>query len=248
MTYLAFHLLFLLPPIVALVLVFGWPSAPEDELQPQWAIPLVSIVALAYTTPWDNYLVAQDIWWYGADRVLATIGYVPVEEYAFFLLQPFLTGLFTYQYLERWAPSPRPPSRRAAWTGASAFAVLAAAAAFILLTERSSSRYLALILAWAAPLLAAMWLYDGEALWASRSTLLTATAIPTLYLWIADATAIRQDIWTISAEYTTGLEAFALPLEEAMFFLFTNLLVVQGILLLVYGSHESPTPSRSPVA
>jgi len=34
-------------------------------------------------------------------RVVGTIGYVPVEEYLFFLLQPILTGLWLYWLLPR---------------------------------------------------------------------------------------------------------------------------------------------------
>jgi lycopene cyclase domain-containing protein len=65
-----------------------------------WRIDLVLLVGLAviavvYTTPWDNYLVATGVWYYDPRLVLnLTIGYVPVEEYAFFILQAFLTGLF----------------------------------------------------------------------------------------------------------------------------------------------------------
>ena len=55
---------------------------------------VVLLLAFAYTTPWDNYLVFREVWGYPPGRVLATIGYVPVEEYAFFLLQPIMTGLF----------------------------------------------------------------------------------------------------------------------------------------------------------
>ena len=63
-------------------------------------VQLVMLVALAtiavvYTTPWDNYLVATGVWYYDPRLVLnLTIGYVPIEEYAFFILQAFLTGLF----------------------------------------------------------------------------------------------------------------------------------------------------------
>jgi lycopene cyclase domain-containing protein len=96
-----------------------------------------------------------------------------------------------------------------------------------------------LVLAWASPLLAGMWLYDGQTLWAHRRTLFIAVGIPTLYLWVGDAVAIASGIWTISPTFTLGLSPLGLPVEEATFFLMTNLLVVKGILLLVYGSHEA---------
>jgi lycopene cyclase domain-containing protein len=99
--------------------------------------------------------------------------------------------------------------------------------------------YMGLILAWASPLLAGMWLYDGRTLWAHRRSLALGVGGPTLYLWIGDATAIASGIWTISEQFTMGLSPFGLPAEEATFFLMTNLLVVKGILLLLYGSHEA---------
>ena len=245
MTYLTFLLLVLIPPIALMLSVHRRPQLESEDLRVDLAIPLVSLIALFYTTPWDNYLVARNVWWYGPDRVLGTIGYVPVEEYLFFLLQPLLTGLFLYQYLGRFATSPKPSSPIASWMGTAIFGGMSALGAVLLLDGRPGTLYLALILTWAPPLLAGMWLYDGETLWALRVPLLVTTALPTLYLWIADAIAIRNQIWTISPEYTLGVSPFGLPIEEATFFLLTNLLVVHGVLLLLYGSHETVTPAQS---
>lgn len=241
MSYLTFHLIFLVPPIVLMLFVHRRPRQFDDDMRGDVAIPLICIVALTYTTPWDNYLVAREVWWYGPGRVLGTIGYVPIEEYLFFVLQPLLTGLFLYQYLDRFADTPKPSSAQAAWVGTGIFSVLTGLGAIFLMDGRPGTLYLGLILTWAPPILAGMWLYDGETLWALRSTLLGATALPTLYLWGADAIAIRSQIWTIASKYMVGIAAFGLPLEEATFFLLTNLLVVQGVLLLLYGSHEAVT-------
>lgn len=86
MSYLQFHLLFVLPPILLLALGREKPFARLGR----WAglgVPVMSLVALAYTTPWDNYLIRQGVWVYGEGRVLGTVGYVPLEEYLFFVLQ-----------------------------------------------------------------------------------------------------------------------------------------------------------------
>lgn len=245
MTYLTFHLVFLVPPIVLMGLFHRRPQHLGDDIRVTLAIPVVCLLALSYTTPWDNYLVAQEIWWYGPDRVVGTIGHVPLEEYLFFVLQPLLTGLFLYQYLGRSAVSPKPSSSRAAWGGTAVFGTLTGIGILLLLSGGYQGRYMALILAWAPPILAGMWLYDGETLWALRSTVTITTALPTLYLWAADAVAIWAGIWTISPDYTIGVSAFGLPLEEATFFLFTNLLVVQGVLLLLYGSHNAVISGES---
>ena len=49
---------------------------------------------------------------------------------------------------------------------------------------------------------------------------------------ICDRLAIGLGIWEISPQYTTGWHLFGLPIEEAVFFLITNLMVVQGLALV----------------
>lgn len=247
MSYLSFHLLFILPPIVLMGATLPRSMDEMGGWRARWALPLISMIALVYTTPWDNYLVAKEVWWYGPNRVLETVGFVPIEEYMFFVLQPVLTGLFLFQYLARRDPSPQSSTSGSAWIGFSLFAVLSILGLGLTVHEWTHGLYLGLVLAWASPLLAGMWLYDGQTLWAYRSTLLFTVGIPTVYLWIADATAIASNIWTISSTFTVGISPLGLPLEEATFFLVTNLLVVKGILLLLYGSHETvrTTPTLS---
>jgi lycopene cyclase domain-containing protein len=246
MSYLTFHLLFILPPIVVMGATLPRPLGEIAGWRARLALPLIAAIAFCYTTPWDNYLVAREVWWYGPERVLATIGFVPVEEYLFFLLQPVLTGLYFFQYLGRSTAGPRPSGPASAWGGFGTFVLLTAAGAGLLLWSDPRGLYMGLVLSWACPLLAGMWLYDGETLWAHRYTLLQTVGVPTLYLWVADATAISTGIWTISSEATLNLEVIGLPIEEATFFLLTNLLVVKGILLLLYGAHDALHPEVIP--
>jgi lycopene cyclase domain-containing protein len=65
-----------------------------------------------------------------------------------------------------------------------------------------------------------------------------AVAVPTLYLWFADRVAIGLGVWTISETFTLGIDLFGLPMEEATFFLVTNLLVVQGLVLFEWVLHR----------
>jgi lycopene beta-cyclase len=243
MTYLQFHLVFILPPL--LLLALGAPRIRPRVGRRGW-LPLlaVALIAFVYTTPWDNYLVYRGIWWYGPDRVVGTVGYVPVEEYLFFLLQPFLTGLFTFHVLARLPgaeahglrpipglrlePEPaRPEGVR--WLGALPWFLLAGLGAWGLTT--TSGLYMGLILAWAAPVVGAMWLYMGPRLWRMVHVMGLAVGVPTLWLWGADIVAMRAGIWEISRDYTLGPRPLGLPLEEATFFLITNVLVVVGVLL-----------------
>jgi lycopene beta-cyclase len=251
MTYLQFHLVFIVP--VLLVLLYSVRSA-VSVLGPRarWTLPLICLIAVAYTTPWDNYLVYRGVWGYGADRVLGTIGYVPVEEYAFFILQPLLVGAWAYRLLMaasrgRAMRSAAPAgdahpggvvalngkaARPAAtWVGSALLVLCATFGALLLGTERGL--YAGLILVWACPVLAGQWFLIGHDVIRSPRTFARMVVPPTLYLWAADRAAIGLGIWHISPRYTSGLHIVGLPIEEALFFLVTNLLVVLGILLFL---------------
>ena len=233
MTYAVFLLLFLVLPIVVLLATLPRPLAGRGGWRGRLALPLVALLALLYTTPWDNYLVYRGVWYYGPDRVLATIGYVPVEEYAFFLLQPVLTGLVLYHLLARFPQPSHGPAKR--FGGALVFGILTLEGIGLLLVGPPSGLYLGLILAWAAPVLLGMWLFAGPYVGRYRRVALLALAGPTLYLWIIDRLAIGLGIWDISNEFSFDLDPFGLPIEEAVFFLITNALVVIGTILFLFG-------------
>lgn len=238
MSYFAFHLVFTLPPILLLALVQRQPLAGIGGLRAWLGLPLIALLALVYTTPWDNYLIWRDVWHYGTDRVMGTIGYVPVEEYLFFLLQPILTGFWLYWLLSRTSePVQEEYSARVRVSGIVLWITISIAGALML--QWDPSVYLGLILVWAGPVLALQWAVGANQLWATKRTWLIGTLIPTLYLWSADRVAIAQGIWSISDVYTTGFHLLGLPIEEATFFLVTNLLVTQGLLLfLLLGNME----------
>ena len=225
MTYLQFLALFILPPLTALLV---WPPRRFDR-RVRLALLAQPVIALAYTTPWDNYLVASGIWAYGADRVVGTIGWVPVEEYLFFLLQPLLGAAWLLRWrLHEVAPIERSVARAA---GAALWLLVALGGALAL--GRESTRYFGLILAWAAPVLALQWWFTGDVVVRSPLRYLAVVAGPVLYLWLADAVAIRAGIWHISERFTIGVTPFGLPVEEMAFFLVTHLLSVHGALLFL---------------
>lgn len=91
MTYPLFLLIYLVVPILILGV---WLR--REWLQTWWlrAAAFTILIALVYTTPWDNYLVATQVWYYDPARVWNIIlGWVPLEEYLFFVLQTILAGL-----------------------------------------------------------------------------------------------------------------------------------------------------------
>jgi len=92
MTYFGFLLIFLLIPIFGLLYLLYRRRKQEKNASDSipgravWvAIGIQIALAMLYTTPWDNYLVATGVWHY--NRALVTgilLGYVPLEEYTFF--------------------------------------------------------------------------------------------------------------------------------------------------------------------
>lgn len=239
MTYLQFHLVFLVPAITLLAFAQRTPIAGIRGRQALRFLALIAGIAFLYTVPWDNYLVYRGIWGYPPGRVLATIGYVPVEEYAFFLLQPILTGLLYFALRGRsWFDAPPRPVGAwkivmvGVWTVVffAGLACLAAPDRFL---------YLGLILSWAAfPLIGMTWV-GMQAMWPERHRVIVSIAVSTVYLWVADRIAIDAGIWFIARTTRTGLEPLGLPLEEAVFFFVTNVLCAQGLAMLVGGARTS---------
>ena len=234
MTYLQFLLIFIVAPTC--VLLF---AAVRMRLPARVYVYIagLSVVAFLYATPWDNYLVKNEIWAYGIDRVVGTIAYVPIEEYMFFILQTFLAGLWTVvlYHGRQWH---RKPSPRLPWLEAFLYAILGIAGIAAFSVE--AGRYFALIAVWASPICIFQWWWAPRYL-AGRRSLLAAAILPTsLYLWAADWYAIRDGIWTITDATRSGWELAGLPVEEALFFFVTNVMVVQGLVLLLrFGESRS---------
>ena len=98
MTYLEFLCIFLVLPICVLLFV-GRPRLDRWILA---VLGFTMLAALVYTAPWDNALVRNGVWSFARRQVLGpVIGVIPVEEYAFYLLQVVLTGLVVLWLLER---------------------------------------------------------------------------------------------------------------------------------------------------
>lgn len=230
MSYAAFLLIFLVPPIAVGIWYFIQNEDNESKKTAAYSIITLVILAVSYTTPWDNYLVKTKVWWYGPDRVIGTIGYVPIEEYSFFILQTIMTGLWYFFLQNKIGLSIQTHPRRYMKNFISIFYV-ALIALGVLGFNQEESRYLSLILVWAIPVVLLQWVVGGQYLLSNLKLYFFAIFVPSVYLWIADSIAIADEIWLISPEQTLGLTIGSLPLEEAVFFLVTNWMVVQGMIL-----------------
>ncbi|MCX7607197.1 MAG: lycopene cyclase domain-containing protein, partial [Bacteroidia bacterium] len=244
MTYGEFLALFLLPPLLLLG-VWSWRT--RGKFPPSFHTrPLSTVlgflvgVAVLYTTPWDNYLVAKGIWSYPKERVWGIrLGWVPLEEYLFFVLQTLLTGLWVVNISRHENRDDSLRLRSSVSMGTRwgvAFGIgslLSTAWLFWGASTWERATYMSLILGWALPVVLGQWLLGGAVYLRHWKIVCGGVSLPTLYLWVADTLAIRQGIWHITESTALGIHLpGGLPVEEAVFFFLTNLMVVLGVLLV----------------
>jgi lycopene cyclase domain-containing protein len=240
MSYFGFLLIFLVGPILVLTMPLCGgranvvhTSIGRDSGALRWAIVIQGLLAVLYTTPWDNYLVATGVWHYRQGAVTGVLlGYVPLEEYAFFVLEAILVGVW-WNFVGRRVVTHepfRPSIRLRVWACASMVALWLASVA-ILLSQWGPGTYLVLILAWALPSVLIQIAFGADILWHHRR-LIAAVIVPLgIYLSLADAMAIAAGIWTIDPSQSTGIFLGRLPVEEAVFFLVTVILLAFGLTL-----------------
>lgn len=102
---------------------------------------------------------------------------------------------------------------------------------FWLASAGDRGTYIGLILMWACPFALLTWSLGGVFMIALpwTSTVLPII-LPTLYLWAVDEGALHRGTWSISSGTKLGTTVYgSLELEEAVFFLATNVLIVFGL-------------------
>jgi lycopene beta-cyclase len=249
MTYFGFLIWFLIIPLLVLLAITAWDFQQGKTLAGfrthravGLAIGLHILLAVVYTTPWDNYLVATNVWGYNPRLVSGLfIGWVPIEEYLFFVLETLLTGLWWWFLDRRMAP----PAEFRTSMSIRALSLVCAGlfwlgSVFILVSSWKPGTYLALILVWALPAIAPQLVFGADILWYRRK-LVALTVLPIFfYLSVADTLAIASGTWAISPAQSMGMFIGILPIEEAVFFGITVILIAFGLTLAL--SH--PTQSR----
>ena len=213
----------------------AWPAAPF--------IGGHLLLAVLYTAPGDNYLVATRIWWYDPALVSGIVlGYVPIEEYVYFVAQTLLVALWTLA-AARFAPAENRPfrSRPAIRLRSTAVAVLIwTYGVYLLASGQIAGANLGLELVWAFIPLSIQLGFGADVLWHYRRHIAWTLVPATVYLSLADAFAIGSGTWSISPDQSNGIAIVGiLPIEELIFFLLTTALVVFGMtLMLARPSHE----------
>ena len=262
MTYFAFLGWFIGIPLLLFAILSWWDHRQGRRLPVtlrSWPVAYVILahilVAVLYTTPWDNYLVATRVWWY--DPALVTgivLGWVPIEEYTFFVVQTLFTSMWLLLVAHRLhhrgetkdhqmtVPLDWADGRRIRLGSAFGFGVLWLGSVLILGIGWQPGTYLALEIIWALPPIIFQLWFGADILWYYRRIVMWGIAIPTIYLAATDAIAIGAGTWTIDPAQSTGILIGILPMEEFIFFLLTNILVVFGTTLVLADASQHRVP------
>ncbi|HCY57790.1 MAG TPA: carotenoid biosynthesis protein, partial [Opitutae bacterium] len=156
MNYFEFLMVFVgVPLVIILLIAFRKGKLTQFNIS---GILVLSLIALVYTTPWDNYLIFRGVWTYPPDAVVGKLGYVPLEEYGFMILQTWLAGVI-FALL----PFSREITALQFYPLASLPAFFLGALGCFLLMSKSGT-YAGLILVWACPPLALQWSLGLKAL------------------------------------------------------------------------------------
>lgn len=229
LTYIDVHFIYTLP-VVAVLALITWPFISRLEL---FKIGFVCTMAFVYTTPWDNYIIFHDAWMYKPKNILAVIGYVPVEEYMFFVIQTLMTSLWAL-ICTRWSPAcfnfnfNKTSYTLIRWIPILALAMTTVQGYNIAIPGKNTF-YLGCILWWSCPVIMFLWYGAGNYFVKKSTSSAIAVIVPTLYLCWVDCIALKDDVWHINEK--TSLNIFVvdeLPFEECLFFLITNLIIVLG--------------------
>ncbi|KAI8944040.1 hypothetical protein F4801DRAFT_281317 [Xylaria longipes] len=233
--YAFVHLIYTIP-LAGVLTVILKPLLTRVDLYKTLVLVLVAFFA---TLPWDSYLIRRGIWTYPPDAILGPRLFgIPAEELFFFIIQTYITTLLYIlfnkpilhsQYLtNREDSSPKARRIRSVGQLLLSAAILIGA---ILVGKGGKGTYLGLILIWAGPFVLLTWTFSGYFLLRLPSACIAIPiCVPTLYLWIVDELSLGRGTWAIESGTKLGWCLWGnLELEEAVFFLATNALIVFGL-------------------
>ncbi|PVH68704.1 hypothetical protein DL98DRAFT_662056 [Cadophora sp. DSE1049] len=229
--YALVHLKYTLPPGIALTLLYR-PFLNRIDL---YKIAFLISIAVVSTIPWDSYLIRRKVWTYPPHVIIGpTLFDIPAEEVFFFIIQTYNTSLL-YLLLSKpvFHPAYVPSQKHQAtqWNLGHAILAFLVTGGGFLVWRGNEGTYLGLILVWAGPFALLLWSLSSQFLLnLPRSSTIAPIAIPTLYLWVVDTLALKRGTWTIESGTKFGVHLWeGLEIEEAVFFLATNILIVFGL-------------------
>ncbi|KAI0885980.1 Squalene/phytoene synthase-domain-containing protein [Annulohypoxylon maeteangense] len=233
--YAIVHLKYTIP-LAGLLTFISRPLLTKLDLYKTYTLIFIAFFA---TLPWDSYLVRHGIWTYPPDAIVGLrLFSVPAEELFFFVIQTYITSML-YTLLNKpilhaqFLTNKNDSSTKSRWIKILGQILLVGSivGGAYLVKRGGEGTYLGLILIWACPFALFTWSLSGYFI--IRLPLVnvaTPIIIPTVYLWVVDELALGRGTWSIESGTKLGWCVWgSLELEEAIFFLATNALVVFGM-------------------
>ncbi len=226
MTYIEFLIYFTLSPIAILLIIL---KKHIDGVFIKWTV-IVSIIAFLATTLWDNFAVYSGIWHFPEEKTLGIkLWYVPIEEYAFFFLQTYLTALVQLAFLVL----KNKKNYSSVSLGFLFLPFLFLSGNEILKYPFGNWNYLFHLFSWSGFFILIQFIWGRKKLIKYIPTIIVPALIMTVYFSIADSISIGNGIWDFDKSQTIGLKVFNVPLEEILFFLMTNLMITVAMILFL---------------
>ncbi len=232
MTYLDFHLRFNLPLLllgIAGSAFAGWSAALFTTLL------ITILIVVVFTSPWDNYAVSQGLWGFAQGQHLTKLGYLPVEEYLFFVLQTVEVFLLTHcaAFLLQF-PTAGTPSITSLLAPLFLFVIAWIVLGFVMAGHlQPKYHYLFHLLYWFSPVLVFQWILAGRLLWTNVLVILIPAIFAGSWLSFGDMVAIKENIWFFDESQILGIKLKRIPVEEILFFYLTSLLIAQSYVMLL---------------
>ncbi|BCR95009.1 uncharacterized protein AKAW2_12055A [Aspergillus luchuensis] len=233
--YILFHCTYTIPAASALTVIYYPFFAAQDCCK----ICILITIAILATIPWDSYLIRSAIWTYPPDAVVGPkILDIPVEEVFFFAIQTYITSvaycIFTKPLVRPMYLRPHPERCRTRKVVAFVILTLMRGGTTCLLLGRHMT-YLGLILVGVSPILLFQWMLSHPFLIGlPAKPTIAAICLPMLYLWVADSRAMKSGTWRIESGTKLDYRICGLEVEEALFFLVTNMMIVLGLVGIDY--------------
>lgn len=220
-------------PLAAVLTIVNYPFLTRRHW---YQTAILVVIAVVATIPWDSYLIRQKVWTYPPDAIVGpTFWSIPAEELFFFVIQTYITcqlyGLANKPLLHAEYLKTTSGSRHKLHRLIQCLILNLALAGSWLVWSGGPGTYLGLILVWACPFALLTWSLGGDFMvslpWTS---ILSPIVLSTVYLWVVDEGALQRGTWSIESGTKLGVTlAGSLDIEEAVFFLATNCLIVFGM-------------------
>lgn len=224
---LSVHLIYTLP-VIGLLSIIARPLLSRGDI---FKLSFISFIAFVYTILWRNYIISNGLLTYRPEKVLASVGSVPIEEYMSLLIQTILTLLWSYFCFRFSTPCLNFNTNKASYQKIRWLPILLlsiiTAIGYEMSTPGKSTFYLGSILYWTCPAIIFLW-YGAGNFFVKRILLsIVAIAVPTIYqCWIDQITKNNNGLHINEKIHLNIFVVKELPFEEVFTYFITNTLIV----------------------